>query len=279
VAVDNSRAQVRRNAIVALSAALKDKAVPDYLAALDDQAPEVAAEAAASLTTYADEATDRPKNAELIGKLREHAAMLRNVFTSPNATARYNAAFALNLIGDPEVDLATVLTDPVAIVRMEGLGIAASRKLGPADVKVLDTLARKDPDSQLRIQAVTVVVLRAPPDLATPVLAAAFERGDVDLTTANAAEDQRLIAALPAILAYLRAHPYDVSWVSVVKSFNAPCAARTLAMLLSNNMSGSEALATLRSLSGKASATAEQLIAWAQTQPDDTTPCVLSKAP
>lgn len=276
---EDSRVQVRRNAIVALSAALKDNGVPDYLSALDDQAPAVIAEAAASLTTYAAETTGRPKNLELIGKLREHAAALRKVFTSPDATARYNAACALNLIEDPEVDLATVLADPVAIVRNEGLGIAASRKLGPAEVKVLDALAQKDTEPQLRARAVTIVVLRAAPDLAAPVLAAALARGDVDRQTADAAGDQRLVAALPAMLAYLRAHPYDLAWLTAVKSFKAPCSARALAALLANNMTGSEALAALRALSGKPDWSAEQLAAWAQAQPEDIVPCATPRAP
>ena len=270
---EDARPEVRRNAIVALSASLQERALPDYIAALDDTAPQVAGEAAAALATYGAPTTGRDENAEALGALRSHAVVLRAALTSPDITTRYNVARALRVIADPDTDLGIVLGDQTSLVRSEGLGLAASRTLGAADVALLDKVARQDSDPALRARAVTVVAAKAPAELAAPVVSAALGRNDVDRTTADAVSEAHLTAVIPAILTYLRARPYRLEWLTTLIAFNPPCAARTLAGMLSDATSGHAAEQALRTMSGKPSLSTEQLVVWANAQPDDVAPC------
>lgn len=106
-------------------------------------------------------------------------------------------------------------------VRAEALGIAASRSLGPGDVKALDAMARTDPDPRLRVRATTIVVLHAAPELAVPVLSAALDRGDVDRTTADAAA----LHPQAAMVSYVRAHPQEAAWAQAIAAIEQPCSA------------------------------------------------------
>jgi hypothetical protein len=270
---NDARVDVRRNAVVALEAALSERCIPDCIAALADSAPEVSTEAAAGLATYAPAYLSRPENPPALAALRSHAAALRSAMASSNETVRYNAAMALRTIADAQVDLGVLLRDDSPLVRREGLALASVRVLGAPEVKALDELAHKDPDQQLRTQAVNVVAYYAPA-LALPVLQAAFTRGDVDNGTANAIEDRRLVAATPAVLGYLQRQPKAVRWLQTLVAFKATCAARAIAGLLSDDTAGYPATEALRTLSGHPDWPTAQLAAWAARQPGDVGPCV-----
>ena len=270
---EDARPELRRNAIVALSASLQERGIRDYAAALDDAALEVVAEGAATLATYGVAATGRLESADAMSALRAHAPRLRDVLGSRDDTARYNAARALRVIADPIVDLAVLLGDESTLVRSEGVSLAATRSLGPGEVTLLDRLARTDPDAALRARVVTVVAAKAPPELAVPVVSAALARNDIDRTTADAVRESRLIGVVPAMLAYLHSHPSRTEWLGALMSFRPTCAARTLTGLVADPASGHAAQEALRALSGHPDWSLEQLEVWAKAQPDDVAPC------
>jgi HEAT repeat protein len=270
---NDARVDVRRNAVVALEAALSERSIPDCIAALNDPAPEVLSEAAAGVATYAPAYLSRPENPAALAALRSHAAAPRSALASSNETVRYNAAMALRVTADAQVDLGVLLRDDSPLVRREGLALASARPLAAPDVKALDELAHNDPDQQLRTQAVNAVAYYAPA-LALSVLQAAFARGDVDNGTANAIEGRKLTAATPAILGYLQRQPKAVRWLQTLVAFKATCAARAIAGLLSDDTAGFPATEALRALSGHPDWPAAQLAAWAAQQPGDVAPCV-----
>jgi len=269
---EDARVQVRRNAIVALSASLKERGVPDYIYALDDPASEVRAEGAASLANYV-AATMQPVNNDALTALKTHASGLRAALASDEPTTRYNAARVLRLIGDPKTDLATLLRDDSPLVRSEGLSLVATRSLGPSETALLDSVARTDSDAALRARAVTLVAAKAPPKLAVPIVSAALGRNDVDRSTADAVRDARLTGVLSAILDYLRGRPYRTEWLNALMSFRPPCAAQLLAQMMADATSGHAAEEALRTLSGHREWSATQLEAWAKAQPADVVPC------
>jgi len=120
-------------------AALQVNSIPDCIAALDDPAPEVFAEAAYSLSVWGTESTGTEDNPAALRALRAHAPKLRTVFPSPTpktANVRYNAAEALLVIADSNEDLVPLLTDPLDNVRTDGMRLLGrlihrgKRKLG-----------------------------------------------------------------------------------------------------------------------------------------------------
>ena len=274
---EDSRAIVRVNAIVALSASLKERAIPDLMAALDDTDPDVVSEAAFSLAASAPEYLSRPENKETMAALRSHAAAVRAALSSANVRVRFNAATVLVALVDPDVDLGILLRDTTSLVRAEGLKLAAARAtaghaIGPADVKLLDAVARTDADPQLRTRAVNLVADHAPM-LAAPVLVAAFERGDVDRGLAQTIEANKLGYLVPAIVAYVQKQPKEAYWLKTLVVLKATCASQVIAGLLADYTTGELAAEALRSLSGHSDWTAAQLEGWAKQQPADVAPC------
>ncbi|HEX3479383.1 MAG TPA: HEAT repeat domain-containing protein [Kofleriaceae bacterium] len=269
---EDAREEVRRNAIVALTAAQKAAAVPDYIAALDDPAPFVASEAAAALATYGPASVSGPANEPALAALRGHAPRLRELLGAPLETARFNALSALVAIADPDTALATVLGDESALVRREALELAGVRMLGAGDVAALGAFAARDPDAQLRVLAVNLVAARAP-QLALPVLAAALARGDVDRSTANLVADTQLVALVPAILAYLKANPKEPYFFATLAAFGATCAAKTIAQLANGPWNEAFAVDALAKLSGHADWPRDKLFAWANAQRESGPPC------
>lgn len=262
---EDARPEVRRNAIVALTAAQKAAAVPDYVAALDDAAPVVAAEAAAALAAFGPASLAGPANELALAALRAHAPRLRALLAEADETTRFNALSALVAIADPDASLATVLGDGSALVRREALALAGARTLGADDVAALGAFAAADRDAQLRVMAVNLVLARAP-ERATPVVTAALARGDADRSTASLVADARLVALVPAILAYLKANPKEPYFFATLAAFGATCAAKTIAQLANGPWSRSFAVDALAQLSGHADWSADQLFAWASTQ-------------
>ena len=268
----DAREQVRRNAVVALTASLMARGVPDYIAALDDPSPIVAAEAAFALATYGPASLSGPENEPAMAALRGHAAQLRALLASPGETARFNAATALRAIADPDVPLARLLGDASALVRREGLDLAAHRAIGAPELQALATLAEHDPDPQLRITAVNTAVDRAP-QLAASLLSSALQRGDVDRGTAQLIAQHKLTTSVPAILAYLTRQPRAAYFLETLAALGATCAARAIAAHATDAWSTGFAVDALRALSGHADWPKDQLFAWAAQQPDDGPPC------
>jgi len=269
---EDAREEVRRNAIVALTAAQEAAAVPDYIAGLDDPAPFVASEAAAALATYGPASLSGPANEPALAALRAHAARLRELLGAPLETARFNALSALVAIADPDTALATVLGDDSGLVRREALELAGVRTLGADDVEALGAFAAREPDAQLRVMAVNLVAARAP-QLALPVLTAALARGDADRSTASLVADARLVALVPAILAYLKANPKEPYFFATLAAFGATCAAKTIAHLAQGPWSEAFATEALAKLSGHADWSRDQLLAWANAQRESGPPC------
>lgn len=263
----DSRPEVRRNALVALSAAIRDQAIPDYVSALDDPDLDVAAQAADQLVSWAPAYMGRKQNDAGMSALRAHADKLRNALDSTNETTRYYGARGLRVIADTQVPLAKLLGDGSGLVRAEGLLLAQSRSLGSDDVKALDKLSRTDPDERKRSQAVTVVVDKAPPELALAVLEAALSRGDVDTSTADAVRARQMKIAIPAIVRWVPSHPKDLAWLDTLVALNATCAASTLVTLLSDFTAGTPARDALRALSGHPEWREAELTKWAATVP------------
>lgn len=268
----DAREQVRRNAVVALTASVMARGVPDYIPALDDPSPIVAAEAAFALATYAPASLSGPENEPAMTALRGHAAQLRALLASPSETARFNAATALRVIADPDVPLAKLLGDDSALVRREGLDLAAHRSIGAPELAALATLAEHDPDPQLRITAVNTAIDRAP-QLAASLLSSALQRGDVDRGTAQLIAQHKMTAAVPGILAYLARQPRAAYFFETLAALGATCAARAIAAHATDAWSTGFAIDALRALSGHADWSKDQLFAWAAQQPDDGAPC------
>jgi HEAT repeat protein len=268
----DAREQVRRNAVVALTASVMARGVPDYIPALDDPSPIVAAEAAFALATYAPASLSGPENEPAMTALRGHATQLRALLASPSETARFNAATALRVIADPDVPLAKLLGDDSALVRREGLDLAARRSIGAPELQALATLAEHDSDPQLRITAVNTAIDRAP-QLAASLLSSALQRGDVDRGTAQLIAQHKLTASVPAILAYLARQPRAAYFFETLAALGATCAARAIAAHATDAWSTGFAIDALRALSGHADWSKDQLFAWAAQQPDDAAPC------
>ncbi|HEX4419357.1 MAG TPA: HEAT repeat domain-containing protein [Kofleriaceae bacterium] len=268
-ALSDARPEVRRNAIVVLTAAIAADGVPDYLAALDDDDPFVASEAAAALASYGPASLSGPENPRAMAALRGHAAAIRDVLRSPNLTARYNAATALLAIVDPDVPLASLLGDEAALVRSVGLQLAGRRTLAAADVEALDRLARHDDDRQLRVRAVNIAGDRAPA-LAEPMIAAALARGDVDRTTSEIVSAHRMTTTIPAIVTLIATHRESGYFLLTLAALGATCA---LPAMADPALDPSYATDALRKLSGHPEWTLAQLRAWAAQQPGDAPPC------
>lgn len=270
--VEDARPEVRRNAIVALTAARKAEAVPEYAAALDDRDAGVAAEAAAALAVFGPASLAGPANEPALAALRAHAARLRALLDAEGETVRFDALSGLVAIADPEAPLAKVLGDASGLVRRAALELAGARALGQEDVAALDAFAAREPDAQLRVRAVNLVLGRAP-GLAVPMVTAALGRGDADRTTATLVADARLVALVPAILAYLKAHPREPYFFATLAAFGATCAAKTIAQLANGPWSESFAIDALAKLSGHAEWSTAQLFAWASAQRESGPPC------
>jgi hypothetical protein len=266
---DDARAEVRRNAIVALTASAAERGMADYVAALDDPDPLVLAQAAAAVALYGVAYMGRPSDDAALRALRAHAPALRAALASADAAARYEAAAALATIADPGADLGLMLRDDSILVRREALRLARSREIAARDVALLDGVARNDSDAQLRADAVAVVIEQAPPELAAPVVIAALGRDDVSRGVAEAVGVRKLTAVVPAIVTHLRAVPKDTIWLDTLVGLHATCAAQAIASLLSDYTARGPAIEALRALSGLADGTADQLAAWAKTQPED----------
>jgi hypothetical protein len=262
----DARPEVRRNAIVALTAAQQAAAVPDYIAALDDAAPVVAAEASAALAVFGPARLSEPASEPALAALRAHAARLRALLGAPEETVRFDALAGLTAIADPEVPLAAVLGDASALIRRQALELAGARTLGAADVAALGAFAASDPDAELRVRAVNLVVSSAP-QLAAPVVVAALARGDADRSTASLVADAGLVALVPAILAYLKANPREPYFFATLAAFGATCAAPTIAQLAHGPWSEAFAIDALAKLSGHPDWPTERLLAWASAQP------------
>jgi hypothetical protein len=269
---EDARPDVRRNAIVALTAARKAAAVPDYIAAIDDSAPSVAAEAAASLAAFGPVSLSGPANEPALAALRAHAPRLRELLGAPLETTRFNALCALVAIADQDTPLATVLGDEAGLVRREALELAGARTLGADDVAALGAFAAKDPDAQLRVMAVNLVAARAP-QLALPVLAAALARGDADRSTAGLVTDAKLVALVPAILAYLKANPKEPYFFATLAAFGATSAAKTIAQLAKGPWNEAFAIDALAKLAGHDDWPTDKLFAWANAQRESGPPC------
>ena len=275
---DDARAKVRVHAIVALSASAKAAANDAYTAALDDPDPAVQAEAAFTLTVFARASVGAAPDAQVAAVLRAHAPALRAQLASPDARTRANLASVLVFLVDPDVDLGVLLRDPTSLVRGEGMKLAiaraaAARTIPPADVTLLDAVARSDPDGQLRLAAVNAVAGFAPAAAAAPVLAAAFERGDVDTATARAITEARLTVVVPAMLAYVQKEPRATYFIEALAALHATCASAAIGALLTHFTAGDAAAAALRSLSGHPEWTPAQLGDWARQQPAHVAPC------
>jgi HEAT repeat protein len=268
----DAREQVRRNAVVALTASLMARGVPDYIAALGDPSLIVAAEAAYALATYGPASLSGTENEPAMTALRGHAPLLRALLASPSETARFNAATALRVIADPDVPLAKLLGDDSALVRREGLDLAARRSIGAPELQALAAVAERDPDPQLRITAVNTAVDRAP-QLAGALLASALERGDVDRGTAQLIAQHELTTAVPGILAYIAREPRAAYFFETLAALGATCAARAIAAHASDAWATGFAIDALRVLSGHADWSRDQLFAWAAQQADDAPPC------
>lgn len=268
----DAREQVRRNAVVALTASIMARGVPDYIAALDDASPIVAAEAAYALAIYGPASLSGPENVPAMTALRGHAPLLRALLASPGETVRFDAATALRVIADPDVSLARLLGDDSALVRREGLELAAGRSIGVPELQALAAVAERDPDPQLRVTAVNTAVDRAPA-LAGALLASALQRGDVDRGTAQLIAQHRLAAAVPGILAYVARQPHAAFFFETLAALGATCAARAIAAHAGDAWSTGFAIDALRALSGHADWSKDQLFAWAAQQPDDAAPC------
>ncbi|HZJ67401.1 MAG TPA: hypothetical protein VFD36_28025 [Kofleriaceae bacterium] len=268
----DAREQVRRNAVVALTASLTARGVPDYIGALDDPSLVVAAEAAYALATYGPASLSGPENEPAMTALRGHAPMLRAVLASPSETARFNAATALRVIADPEVSLARLLGDSSALVRREGLDLAAQRAIGAPELQELAAVAERDPDPQLRVTAVNTAIDRAP-QLAGAMLTAALQRGDVDRGTAQLIAQHKLTASVPGILAYVARQPRAAYFFQTLAALGVVCAARAIAAHATDAWATGFAIDALRALSGHADWSKDQLLAWAAQQPDDAAPC------
>lgn len=262
-ALTDARVEVRRNAIVALTAALKEKAMVDYQRAIEDPAPEVYTEAAATIALYGSAYMDRPQNPVVLATVRKYAPKLRTALEVNNATVRYNAANALRAIADPLVELNAMLGDETALVRSVGLELAARRPLSAADVQVLGEVAARDSEPDLRVRAVNVVARFAPAQ-AVPIVTAAFARGDVNNDTADAVEASELKALVPAIVAYLQKQPKDVRWLQTLVAFRATCAAPAIAELMADYTAGVFAERALRALLEQPTGSRDHLIAVAK---------------
>lgn len=268
----DAREQVRRNAVVALTASVMARGVPDYVAALDDPSPVVAAEAAYALAIYGPASLSGPENEPAMTALRGHAALLRALLASPGETARFNAATALRVIVDQDVPLARLLGDDSALVRREGLDLAARRSIGAPELQALAAVAERDPDPQLRVTAVNTAIDRAP-QLAGVLLSSALQRGDVDRGTAQLIAQHKLTASVPGILAYLARQPRAAYFLETLAALGATCAARAIAAHATDAWATGFAIDALRVLSGHADWSKDQLFAWAAQQPDDAAPC------
>src|SRR3569623_78975 len=125
---DDARTQVRVNAIVALSASQQQRAMPDFVMALDDPEPAVVSEAALHVASGGRESVAHPTDQNAMAALRSHAAGIRAALASDSIRVRYNAATALVAITDPELDLGKLLRDDEALVRGVGLDLAVERE-------------------------------------------------------------------------------------------------------------------------------------------------------
>jgi HEAT repeat protein len=269
----DSRTTVRRNAVVALTAAEKERANDAYISALDDPAVEVVTEAALALASTAPAYISRPANESSFAALRAHAARLRDALSSQDVRVRFNAAFALGVIEDKDVSLSTLLHDSADIVRGEGLALAASRELRATDVEALAELAHASSNANERVKAVNLVAFNAPRS-AKDVIVAALNRDDVDAGTARAVRAKHIVGVVPAIVEYIKNHNAAGEWFEVLADLNAVCAARAIADQMREDANVPAALEALRRLSGHPDWSRVQLEAWASQQVADAAPCV-----
>src|SRR5262249_7088642 len=154
------------------------------------------------------------------------------------------------------------LGDGSALVRREGLDLAARRAIGAPELQALATVAERDPDPQLRVTAVNTAVDRAP-QLAGALLASALQRGDVDRGTAQLIAQHKLTASVPEILAYVARQPRAAYFFQTLAALGAVCAARAIAAHAGDAWATGFAIDALRALSGHADWSRDQLFAWA----------------
>lgn len=271
--LEDSRAEIRVRALMSIAAALAEKGIPDYIAALDDPSIDVVAEAAHELAATGSAYMDRDPSAPAMSALRTHAAGLRTIATTSGAVGvgavRAHAAEALVFISDRD-SLTPFLRDK----ELAGFGVelAAQLSLSAEEIGLLEKIVRAEPKNT---GALRVLVDKSPP-VGLPLLKAAIERGDADFEFADVVVAHKFTGAIPGIVRVLAKTPRDYSvmrWIDALAKLNAVCTARAIANILADPVFESSAIVALRSLSGHPDFTELQLEHWAMSQPDDVTPC------
>jgi len=95
----------------------------------------------------------------------------------------------------------------------------------------------------------------------------------VDRSTADLVADAKLVALVPAILAYLKANPKEPYFFATLAAFGATCAAKTIAHLAKGPWNEAFAMTALAKLSGHVDWPLDKLLAWANAQPESGPPC------
>lgn len=281
----DARPKVRQNAIVALTASPDPTKLDAFIGGLDDRDPTVVSEAGFSIAAMLQDVTFAdPERRRALAALRAHAQPLRNAFASTDERVRFNVMVVLEAIVDHDFDIASALQDDSSLIPGEGLALATLRanqdtKLSPHDVDALGAFVRQTKDPQFREDTLNLLV-RFSPAQGVPLLIGSIADDTISYQGFKSLVELKLTAAVPAIVAFLEAHPghCSTSHLETLTAFHATCAAPLLARLFEAQRDDVQAgwiRDALLALSGQRDRdlSDKQLIAWAKRQAADAPPC------
>lgn len=279
----DARPNVRQNAIVALTASPDAATLDDFIVGLEDHDPAVVSEAGFSIAAMLKDMSlaDTARTRALVA-LRAHAETLRNAFGSTRERVRFNVMTALEAIVDPNFDIAKALQDEASLVRNEGLALAAGRanmdrKLSRHDVDALIDFVRQNKDARFHDDAMDLLVRFAPAQ-AGPLLVSSIADDSIGYQGLKHLVELNLTNAVPAILAYIKAHPgqWSKEHLDTLVAFHATCGAPLIAELFAaehDKVRSAWISDALRALSEQHELGDQALVSWANRQAADAAPC------
>jgi hypothetical protein len=279
----DARANVRQNSIVALSATPDMATLDDFILGLGDPDPAVVSEAGFSIAAMLkDSSLADATRTRGLGALRAKAEPLRKAFDSTRERVRFNVMTALEAIVDHDFDVARALRDPASLVRNEGLALAiiranADQKLSAHDVDALIEFVRQTKDARFHDDGMDLLVRFAPAQ-AGPLLISSIGDDTIGYQGLKHLVEMKLTNAVPAILAYVKAHPdqWSKEHLETLVAFHATCAAPLMADLFTaehDKVRSAWIGDALRALSERNELSDKDLVGWAKRQVVDAAPC------
>lgn len=279
----DARSSVRQNAIVALSASPDTATLDDFIVGLDDSDLDVVSEAGFSIATLLTDASlaDAARTRGL-GALQAHAEPLRKAFGATRERVRFNVMAALEAIVDHDFDIARALQDEASLIRNEGLALAVRRAnkdltLSAHDVDAVINFVRQTKDARFHDDGMDLLVRFAPAQ-AGPLLVSSIADDTIGYQGLKHLVELKLTNAVPAILAYVKAHPgqWSKEHLETLVAFHATCAAPLMAELVATEHDKVRSAwigDALRALSEKNELSDTELVGWAKRQVADAAPC------